>query len=192
MIKLEISEYRAAENELMSKVMSGMIALDPLLGSIPVLPSAHGGPTRNVRDPRVLDQDGILISHQISIHHDIIRNTLIDEFLTELIKLAQAFRDSQAKDFFASMEEITDATGNTIDANGQHLSMDLIIDSLERLPIEFDEEGNALLPSIIVHPHMAEHLRNLVTTPEQDARFRTMIDKKKVEFYAAQRTRRLS
>lgn len=90
------------------------------------------------------------------------------------------------------MDEITNATGNVVRADGQPISWDLISDMLEKMPLDFDEQGNPLMPTMYASPEGAAQAREMTPTPEQQLRRSEIIERKRAEFYAQKRTRRLS
>lgn len=94
---------------------------------------------------------------------------------------------------FEYMSQICDAAGTSLDAGGQRLSHDLIRQGYEKVEIDFDDEGNPLLPSIVLHPTMAEKIRQLPPPTEEQVRaFREMIERKRQEFNDRRRRRKLS
>jgi hypothetical protein len=93
---------------------------------------------------------------------------------------------------FEQISEITDAAGQTINAAGRPLSHDLITQMLEKIDIDFDENDNPKMPTLVMHPKMAERLRALGEPSEEDTRrFNELIERKRKEFHARRRTRRL-
>ena len=63
---------------------------------------------------------------------------------------------------------------------------------LERMEIEFDEHGEPILPTMIGPPAIAVKIEDNPITPEQEQRKAEILARKKTEFYAKKRTRRLS
>lgn len=187
-----ITEYVEAENAFMGSVIQGMISLDPLLGDIRSFPSVHQGPTRNVREPEVLDQVATSISHGIKVEHEVIHNTYIEDFISELCSMAVMFRDSQAKLLFQNLGAAIDVVGNTIDAKGARLSPDTIIDLMDKVKIDFDPNGNPIFPTLVISPDVGEKLHSLTFSTDQNDRLGQVLKGKKAEFYAKKRTRRLS
>jgi hypothetical protein len=93
---------------------------------------------------------------------------------------------------FEYVERVCEASGNTINANGQPLSYDLIIQMLDTMDMSFDEDGNSNA-MLIVHPTMAEKIGNLPPpTEEQSKAWAKMIERKRQEYNKSRRGRRLS
>jgi hypothetical protein len=92
---------------------------------------------------------------------------------------------------FSGISELTDYTGNKVDAGGRPISWDLITDTLEKMEIAFDEDGKMDL-TLVVHPDTAKKLEELgPPTPEQQARYDAVLETKRQEWQARKRQRRL-
>jgi hypothetical protein len=100
--------------------------------------------------------------------------------------------DSFMPQFFQQLSDVCDAAGQTISAEGRPLSHDLLLDLIEGVEIDFSEDGEPRMPTLVMHPDMAEKLRALPPpTPEQEARHRDIVERKLEEYRARGRTRRL-
>jgi hypothetical protein len=183
--------YDQAIADFMGKVAQGILELDVLLRKMPTRRTVHAGPMRNVREPQVLDQPLRAFRYTLSIPFDVLRNTDIDQFTALLYDFAEAHRQELAGAFVQTMTAVAEATGNTISAEGQPLSFDMINDTLEMISISFDERGNPIMPTIVVHPDMTKKLMALEPTPEQLQRQAEILQRKKAAFDAQKRTRRL-
>lgn len=177
--------------DFMGKIAQGILGLDALLRNMPSRRTVHAGPMRNVREPQVLDQPLQAFRYTLSIPFDVIRNTDIDQFTELLYDFAEAHRHEIGGAFVRTMMEVTEATGNSINAEGRPLSFDMINDAIEMIDISFDERGNPNVPTIVVHPDMAKKLMAIEPTPEQLQRQAEILQRKKAAFDAQKRTRRL-
>jgi len=191
-IRFDIPAYDLAMNQFVGQVMDGFIALDPLLGQIPRTLSSHHGPIRNVRGPVPLDQESIRVEISTELIADAIRHTNTEEHTTFLTKLAESNIASLTPQFFKGLEEITNATGNVVDVKGRPFSWDYFNDMLEKILIGFDEEGKPMMPTLVMPPELYEQVKGIEPTPEQKARTSAIIARKRAEFNAQKRTRRLS
>src|SRR3989344_5038509 len=58
---------------------------------------------------------------------------------------------------FKMINKVIDETGNKIDAKGRKISTDLILESLNKVLVDFDDDtGMALLPTFYIHPNQAD------------------------------------
>lgn len=173
-------------------MIKGFINTDPLLGQFGHKTVVHAGPIRNVRGQNPLDQDMLPIEASSMIKKESIRNTNIDEITFFLYSLAQDIMNTMGREFFKGITEVTKATGQVVDAKGEPLSLDHVLDTLEKISLEFDKDGKPIMPQIILPPEMFERFRKLKESDDQRKRLEKIIINKREEYYAKQRTRRLS
>ncbi|MDP9314046.1 MAG: hypothetical protein M3R24_24735 [Chloroflexota bacterium] len=191
-LKLHTPTYDDALYKLINEVNRGLLSLDPILGAMPLRPTIHGGTIRNVRSPKIVDHSMEAHQYTISIDFDVIRNTDVEKLTIILYEFAEESKRRIIPAILSGISEVTDAVGNTIDAQGRPFSFDLLNEMLEKIHLEFDEQGNPLLPTMMVNPNTYEKIKDVTPTPEQAQRFREIITAKKEEHDAKKRTRRLS
>ncbi|MBN1219905.1 MAG: hypothetical protein JXM69_13330 [Anaerolineae bacterium] len=191
-LRFLIPAYEKAMLRFTDQVVKGFFSVDPLFGLMPWRSTEHYGPVRNVRGALPLDQTMPVIEAESSINMDTIHNTEIEDYVQFLAELATSSIQAFAPEFFKGLGEVTNAVGTSLDARGKPFSFDMLNDALERLYIEFDEEGEPILPALVMHPMMVERIRNMKPTPEQEKRHAEIMERKKTEYYAKKRTRRLS
>ena len=172
--------------------MNGFLNIDPLFAGIERSISVHRGPIRNVPGDTPLDQNMFKVSGDASLPWDSVRNGKIDDYVRFLVDLSESQRKSLARLFFKSISEITDVTGMTVNAKGQPLTGDMILDLLEKVEFGFDDDGNPQYPTLFLPPTLFERLKQLKPTPQQEQRKKQIIEEKRARFNASKRTRRLS
>lgn len=175
----------------LGEVMRGFVSADSLFAGIEWSTTVHQGPIRNVRGDNPLDQSMFSVTAEGLLKWDSVRNGRIDDYVCFLYDMSESQRKSLARSFFRNITEISDATGRTVDAKGQPLSADMILDLLEKVEFGFDEKGNPLYPTLVLPPAAIEKLKQLKLTPEQERRWKQMIEMKRAQFNAGKRTRRL-
>jgi hypothetical protein len=90
---------------------------------------------------------------------------------------------------FARLNEVTDRTGNTVDAKGD--LVEAFIEMVQKTEVRFDEDGQ-LAFTIAASPEMGATLRRqLAESPEQARRLDAALAAKREEFNASRRRRRL-
>jgi hypothetical protein len=189
--KFDIPSYDQAMVEFITSVLWGLTALDPLLGEIPIHSTGHSGPNRNVPGPQPVDHPLVAHEQDFEIHFTTIRNTDVDAFTAILFESAQECKHQILSTMFQTLNDITDAVGNTLYLKGEPLGFDHINDMLEKMDITFDENGRPIWPTIVAHPDMAKTLAALQPTREQLQRQDEIAMRKKAEYNAKKRTRRL-
>ncbi len=94
---------------------------------------------------------------------------------------------------FEYMGRLSEAAGTSIDAKGRPPSHELFLEVIEKMDIEFDDEGKPLMPTFVVNPEMAEALRKLPPpTPEQEMKHQHLMQRKRQEYNDRRRYRKLS
>jgi hypothetical protein len=179
-------------SSFIDKVVDGFINLDPFFSQIPKIVSSHSGPIRNVRIPESLDQKLTPIEIRLELKGEVIKNTQFEDFTMFLVRFADERNSSIARLFFEKMEKVATAVGNTVQAEGKPFSWDYVNIMLEKMYIEFDEEGQPKLPSLVMHPNLYEKVKEIKPTKEQEKTRAEIIERKRSEYNAQKRTRRLS
>jgi hypothetical protein len=103
---------------------------------------------------------------------------------------AQQWLAQFMKAMFAHISDVCDRTGNTVTNNGD--LVETYIAALEGLEMSFDEHGNPTFQAV-AGPETAEKMRAALAnmTPEQAERIDKLLTRKREEFYASRRSRRL-
>jgi len=93
---------------------------------------------------------------------------------------------------FEQLGRLSAAAGTAKDAKGHPLSWALILQTLEKMEIEFDKDGKPTL-EMIVAPDVYKQLLNLPPrTSEENRAWNELLERKRAEFNARQRRRKLS
>lgn len=116
-------------------------------------------------------------------------------FLDGMYKQAEEmtkFKHELLHDF---MDEITKSTGNRVDAKGKEFTFDLFIETIEKIDMDFDDNGKPYMPTLVISPDMAikvkQELANIENDPLQKERFDKLINKKKEEWHVRESNRKL-
>jgi len=90
------------------------------------------------------------------------------------------------------LKTITSVSGNTVDARGEPISVEQILEVFEKYPLEFNEKGEVIPPLLVMGPAVHKIFMDLKPTTEQQSRMNEIIERKRTEFNAGKRSRRLS
>ena len=94
----------------------------------------------------------------------------------KLDQVAEEMARQMAQSMFSTIEEAVDAAGNKIDAQGKSLTPDLFLEMLERIELSFDDDGNWLPPTMIVHPDFWAAKKEEIKAWESDPTFQIRRD----------------
>ena len=125
----------------------------------------------------------------VEYHIEDIRNYNIEKISEIMYEIGAKNLQKLYGLLFGTMKQVSDLTGNV--AKGE-LTVDKILELLEKISIDFDDEGRPRLPQFLCGPKLYEKVSQLKLTSEQQTRFSEIIDKKRKQHYAQRCYRRLS
>lgn len=153
-----------------------------------------------VRLKRVTYEHGT--STQMADVHGIVRETEMERLgakftMNEVALLkgdAQVFRETMSAgaatlcqqvkaQFYRVMERATDEVGNVRDLGGAPLSGRALCDMVERMDLTFDKDGYPKMPTLVIHPDLREHVRQLLELPEVQLRLDAILREKWIQRY---------
>lgn len=127
------------------------------------------------------------------------RQNLIDRgpvaYMDSSAKIAKEFESQQSKIIFERVNKSTAKTGNIVNAGGQEINPDLMLQALEKIEIDFSEDGQPRLPTIVTSPELYERLKEKMPEWEKDEyynrKFQALIERKKQEWHDRESHRKL-
>lgn len=189
-----LPEYDAAFVEFMVTVRDGLIAaMYPTLGRIRRVKTRtlfRGQNSIGTGDPVV--HPTIATATPLGISHTSVHHTDITSLAGELFEFAQQYGASLVPQVLATFNSVTAATGNVVDGEGGPLTVDKYLEVLETVELSFDPQGEATLPSIVNQELQEIELSTLGEfTSEQETRKEEIIARKREEYFARRRSRRI-
>jgi hypothetical protein len=114
----------------------------------------------------------------------------LDDVHVMVLTTAEQMLTQLMQAIFAHISELTDRTGNTVQANGD--LVEAYIQAVQTMDIRFDEEGRPQF-QVVAAPQTADRLREqfAAMSPDQRRRLGEALAAKWEEFHAARRRRRL-
>ena len=135
------------------------------------------------------------LSSALSVKDDDLIKMGPQAFKDDLNRTAEELREQQSKLVFERMNEVTQKTGNTVDAKGQPLSHDLLLQTLKKMEIDFDDEGQPIMPTLVVSPTRYEKFKKKIVEWEKDPKcqdnFNKLIESKRKEWHDRESNRKL-
>jgi hypothetical protein len=109
--------------------------------------------------------------------------------------MAEDMKKQAVQNMFSSLNEAVESVGNTLNAGGQPLTPEHILQMLEKMFIPFNDDGTPSMLSLVVHPDMRERVlavgAQLEGDPQLKARHAEIMKKKKEEWDASEGNRKL-
>lgn len=187
-------EYESPFRRFMARCIHELAqAQDPLLQEI------HSKPVDHLPDestPEGVSHGSlhpIQITSEYSLSFQALEDTDLEAWWGDLYASSMKTAEQMVKHLFAVLNETSARSGNAIDAAGQPIGYDSIMDLLEKLdlPVNQDLEFEGE-PFMIVSPESAKHFAALgPLTAEQEQRFKRIMKDKYERQNAQRRTRKL-
>jgi len=102
------------------------------------------------------------------------------------LKLAEKVRRKHYELFIRKMQAVTEKTGNLVDAQGHPFTPELFLELLEKVEIDFDDQGRPRLPALVVSPELATRIKEKMpeweTNQDYKKAFEDLIKKKKQQW----------
>lgn len=132
---------------------------------------------------------------EYKIEHSKIPDMTPEEVFSIVDEKAKEMGGQMAKYHFAVLDKTIKETGNSVDAGGQKLSPDLFLETMSKISMDFDKDGNPKLPTIVISPKTADQWKRVMAEAEADPKhkekFDAIIVQKRKEFDAEQARRKL-
>lgn len=170
---------------------------DPLLGRIHSTTQFEGKETSyQTVDGNIEKQPYEKFKGEWQITPEEVIEQPFDYFINKFKKMGEDATSQMAQYTFKQINKVIDKTGNVVDAGGKKISPDLILESLEKVLIDFDEDtGNAKFPTVYIHPDQAEAYKKVIEDAKQDPEFKKkfdeMVERKRKEWHDREAVRKL-
>lgn len=184
--------HRDIEADILQKYSRYIVSLDPILNQIGSVRTLHAGGFRYEENGKEATTPLDKVALTIEISHATIVSFDLERFAQSVYEFTEQHVAEMHRMMYRTLDTVTQLTGNVFNAKGNPLSVDMILDMLETLPIRFDDNDQPILPQIIVGPDLFKTLADIKFTGEQEERNKHIIEAKRLDFHAKKRHRRLS
>jgi len=189
-----LPEYESAGRRFFVDAMHALMrARDPVLGMMHFEMVDSLSMNRvTIASDQVIDTATLTVEASFALSRSDTIAGRLDTFYVALSDAAESGLASMMPQFFSNVSDICDAAGQTVVAGEHEMNLDLLREAMESIEITFNDDGSPNLPTLVVHPTVAERLAELPPpTAEQERRFDEMMERKRREFFDRRRTRRL-
>lgn len=190
-VRFALPEYQRQMGQFYHSVIRDVAASSPIVGQIRERSTQHRGPSRNAPQPSPVDHEPSTFQQEVSFHFDIAREGRVEDFINLLISAGEEYVSQLEQSLVRVLHEVTEATGGVIDAQGEPLTFDHIIELIEKVELASDEDGGLSLPTILMNPETRKKLESKAPTPDQITRLNDVLRMKLEENQRNKRTRRL-
>lgn len=185
-----LHEYERAGTQFMSDAVSAIASAEGVLSMVSRERTEYVAVSHNTLDDgETVEMQPFLASSAMtfSVADGIAGD--FDEVHVAIAETAADFSSQMTKNILEHISQLCDATGNVVDAKGLSI-WEAQLAALETVEISFDADGDPSLPSIVMHPDTAAEMGE----PPDDFkdRYDAIIERRRDEWLARRRTRRLS
>jgi hypothetical protein len=168
----DFPKLKAALARRFADVIEAYVQQDPLLSQIRRVPVFEGnelvvqypdGAERATGFERML--------HAVQLNKEELIEKGIAAYGEKLRDMAEDFLRQRKELLFRRTGEVCDDAGTAIDAQGRPFGPGLFLEMLERVEIDFGEDGQPRLPTIVVSPEVGAYIRSHVAEWEADKEF---------------------
>jgi hypothetical protein len=188
-LKFHLHKYNDASTKLMRQINDSLSQMDQFFAGIRKRTVIHKGKIRQVSSPQVLETESKQVKAPLKLNLDDYTSTDISKFVEAVVELNQDLKVQKKKQFINTFHQITEATGANIDANGR-VFWDVYPEMLEKMDIRFDKDGKSGL-EIRLNPKTYEKIMETPPTEFQKQRIDEIFHRKRKEYYAQKRPKRL-
>jgi hypothetical protein len=136
---------------------------------------------------------------EASAEFEIMRSAVPDLTPHKRSEIINGMADEMARKvsqgMFQSLNATLEEAGQTVDNKGKPLSVEVFFQTLEKMDLEFDKNGDVTGLSLVIHPEMAPKLELLdqefQRDPELQRRHRDLLNRKRTAWRARETARKL-
>ncbi len=166
----------------------------------------HLGPFADTPKSNIFEGDEIILiradgSHEeinmekvegkIEVKLDEAEEMTPEKVLDKIDTVAREMAQQIAKTAYEVMSEAAEEIGNVTSADGESLSIDLLLKGLEKMHLSFDEEGQPSGLRLVAHPNMSSELEKIYSQIESHPRYQELMERKREEWRVRESNRKL-
>lgn len=173
--------------DALTKLMRDLSRRDGLVALIPRGRDFEGDKmSSGTVDGHVRDSEYTTIQTETSIPREVLIEKGFLAHVEQAHKVASDMQRQEAQMIFKHLEEVTERTGNTVDNGGRPLTSDTYLELLDKVWIEFDDNGKPFMPTLVTGPALNQKLRELMpkwaVDPAFNAKLEAILTRKKKEW----------
>ena len=111
--------------------------------------------------------------------------------LDEINSVSKEMAGKQKELFYETIDKAIDEAGNVVSADGKPFSVDLLLEVLEGVDLDFDEEGQPSGFRLVAHPKFYPSIKKVISQAESDPRYQALMERKREEWRVRENNREL-
>lgn len=114
-----------------------------------------------------------------------------ERILDKINTVAREMAKQIAKEGYETLSQAAEGVGNVTSADGKPLSIDLLLEGLEKMHLSFDEDGQPSGLRLVAHPKMSSALEKICSQLESHPRYQELMERKREEERVRENSREL-
>ena len=162
------------------------------LADIPTSMFFEGSKTIIIReDGSVVEMNPKKMTVELEINLAEIAGMSHEMLLEKIYAMGEEMAGKQAKLSYDVMSKAAEEVGNVTSSDGKPLTIELILDAIEKMHIDFDKEGKPSGLTFVANPKLYPSLAKVMSQTETDPRFHALMERKKEEWCVRENNRKL-
>jgi hypothetical protein len=195
MRKQRFPNITTTSNQVLTEIVLAIVRdSDPVLQQIGEQRIYEGDVMEASQRSDITVSDFQRITSNFTFTHDMIRTTDFDAFVDEIARGALTMYESQQRTLLSQLSDLTESVGQTVDAGGE-LTWQAWMQALEQLDLQFDERGDWIAPTLVIHPNQQADFEKVFREASADRRkqqqLEELLQRKRRDLYAKEANRNL-
>ena len=127
---------------------------------------------------------------KVEIKLDEIEEMTHERVLDKINTMARDMAKKLSKSAYELISEAAEEAGNVTSSDGEPLSVDLLLEVIEKMDLSFDEEGHSGL-TFAANSEISPSFDKIISQLEADPRYQKLMERKREEWYAREGHRKL-
>ena len=161
------------------------------LADVPVSMIFEGNRTVVIREDGSYEERNLEeITAELQVKFEEVEKMPHEIVLDKINGVTEEMAGKLKKSAYEQIEKSADEVGNVVDADGKPFSIDLLLELLEKIDIDFDEAGNPTLV-MVSGTKLAPSINKVIADPENSRRYHALMERKKEEWRVRESNRKL-
>lgn len=163
-----------------------------VFADVPTSVVVEGNNTVIIREDGSVEEIGFEgITAELQVNFAEVETMTHEMVLDKINRLAKEMAGKKAKFAYEQIGKAAEDAGNVVSADGQPFSIDLLLEFLEEMEIDFNEAGNPSGLALVAHPKLRPSIVKVMSQAEIDPRYQELMERKKEEWRVRENNRKL-
>ena len=131
------------------------------------------------------------VTSRLEVKWEEVETMTHETILNKIDGVAKEMAEQIKKSYYETLSEAAEEAGDVISADGKPLSVDMILEMLEKMNVSFDEEGNPSGLTFAGNPELRPVIAEVISQAESDPRYQTLMEQKREEWRVRESNRKL-